>query len=117
MGNFKNFSISPEERLIYESLQCCNQTPISIKNRLNIILLKAEDKTVYEVSRRCGISRTKVYKCLSRYRPNNRKWFLDQSRRPKNSPAKTPDEVEELIVNLHFNLKESGYYSGAGSIK
>jgi len=117
MENYKNFLISPEEKLIYESLHSCKQTPINCKNHLNIILLKSQGKTVYEVARSCGTSRTNVYKWLSRYRPNNREWFLDQSRRPKHSPAKTSDEVERLIENLCFTLKESGYQAGAGSIK
>ena len=117
MGNFKNFSISPEERLIYVSLRSCQQTPIRIKNRINIILLKSEGKTIYEIARKCSASRTNIYKWLSRYKPNNREWFLDQSRRPKHSPTKTPDEVKRIIVRLHLDLKDSGYQSGAGTIK
>jgi transposase len=117
MGNYKNFLISPEERLICESLRSCQQTSNSIKNRIHIILLKSEGKTVYEIARNCRTSRTNVYKWLSRYRPGNREWFLNQPRRPKHSPTKIPDEVERIIVNLHFTLKESGYQSGARSIQ
>jgi transposase len=117
MENFKNFSISTEEKLICDSLHSCHQTSIRIKNRINIILLKSEGKTVYEIARYCGVSRTNIYKWLSRYRPNSREWFLDKSRRPKHSPAKTPDEVRKTILRLHLDLKGSGYQSGAVAIK
>lgn len=117
MRQFNNFSLSPEEKFICESLVSCHHTPPTVKHRIKFVLLKSEGKTVYEISRCCNTSRTNVYKWLSRYRPNDRTWYLEQSRRPRRCPNKIPDAVEKVVVNLNYSLKKSGYQSDTASIK
>jgi len=53
-----------------------------------------------EMCQRYGISRKTGYKWLGRYRKQGAQGLIDQSRRPKNSPAKLPPAREQLVVNL-----------------
>jgi len=116
MKNYKNFSITTEEKLLYESWQNSDRINPKIKNRVRIILLISKGIKTYDVAQTCGISCTNIYKWLSRYEPNNHDWFIDRSRQPKHSPSKTPDEIERTILFIHSNLRGSGYQSGAKSI-
>ena len=50
--------------------------------------------------RRFGISRTTGYKWLSRYQTESFAGLKDRSRRPRNSPRRSSDEVEQLVVKL-----------------
>ncbi|HRE79686.1 MAG TPA: helix-turn-helix domain-containing protein [Opitutaceae bacterium] len=49
---------------------------------------------------RFGISRKTGYKWLNRFRTRGAEGLVEQSRRPKTSPRKTPDSVEEQILGL-----------------
>lgn len=49
---------------------------------------------------RFGISRKTGYKWLNRFRTGGVEGLVEQSRRPKTSPRKTPDSVEEQILGL-----------------
>lgn len=62
--------------------------------------LKAVDEEA-NMSRLCreyGISRPTGYKWLSRYLSEGREGLRDRSRRPHNSPNRTPDAIEQLVV-------------------
>ena len=50
--------------------------------------------------RRFGISPTTGYKWLGRYRTAGAAGVLEHSRRPRSSPARTPDEVEAAVLTL-----------------
>lgn len=49
---------------------------------------------------RFGISRKTGYKWLNRFRAEGEAGLVEQSRRPKTFPRKTPDAVEELAISL-----------------
>ncbi|MBE7539898.1 MAG: helix-turn-helix domain-containing protein [Opitutaceae bacterium] len=49
---------------------------------------------------RFGISRKTGYKWLNRFRVKGEAGLVEQSRRPKNLPRKTPEAVEELAIAL-----------------
>lgn len=53
-----------------------------------------------ELCQRYGISRKTGYKWLSRYRTKGTQGLIDQSRRPKNSPAKLPQAREQIVLRL-----------------
>lgn len=63
-------------------------------------LASIEDVNVRELCRRTGISRTTGYLWLNRYRSGGKTALEDRSRRPHRSPNKTPDWIEEAIVEL-----------------
>lgn len=49
---------------------------------------------------RFGISRKTGYKWLNRFRAEGEAGLVEQSRRPKTNPRKTPEAVEDLVVSL-----------------
>ncbi len=53
-----------------------------------------------ELCRRFGISRDKGYKWLRRYASEGRAGLADRSRRPRLSPARTPEAVEREVLRL-----------------
>lgn len=56
--------------------------------------------TVTELSQDFGISRATAYKWIHRYQDFGDDGLKEKSRRPHNSPRKTPAEIEEAIVAL-----------------
>lgn len=65
-----------------------------------VLLASAEGANIRRLCRRFGISRTTGYKWLGRYQSDGFAGLKDQSRPPKNSPRRTSDEVELLVVKL-----------------
>jgi hypothetical protein len=49
---------------------------------------------------RFGVSRKTGYKWLNRFRIEGEAGLVEQSRRPKNSPRKTPEPVADLVLGL-----------------
>lgn len=56
------------------------------------------DVSMSELCARYQISRKTGYKWLTRYRQLGPKGLTDQARTPRHSPARTPREIEQLIV-------------------
>lgn len=61
-----------------------------------------------ELCRQYGISRPTGYKWMHRYKQGGMKGLEELCRRPKQSPGKTLDEVEELLVALRQEDPEWG---------
>jgi len=53
-----------------------------------------------ELCRRFGISRKTGYKLLRRHAAEGRAGLADRSRRPRRSPARTPDAIEQEVLRL-----------------
>ena len=53
-----------------------------------------------ELCRRFGISRDKGYKWLARFAAEGAQGLADRSRRPKNSPERTPSRTERKILRI-----------------
>jgi len=69
---------------------------------------KCSDLTFSKLCSQYGISRPTGYKWLERYKLMGEKGLEEQSRRPKQSPFKTQEAVEELIVALRKEDPEWG---------
>ena len=69
---------------------------------------KCSDLTFSKLCSQYGISRPTGYKWLDRYKLMGEKGLEEQSRRPKQSPIKTQEAVEELIVALRKEDPEWG---------
>jgi transposase len=68
---------------------------------IDILLAPERDRlTVAEVCRRHGISRKTYYVYLARYRAEGPAGLAPRSRRPRNSPARTAGDIEELVVQI-----------------
>lgn len=55
-------------------------------------------RPVHEVAKEFGVSRKTANKWLARHRGKQWCALLDQSHRPRHSPDKTPDSIEETIA-------------------
>lgn len=82
---------------------------MSLKKEFVIL---AQNQNVINFSDLCGnygISRTMGYKLLRQYRKEGENSFEEKSKRPKNSPNKTTNELEEKILKVRDK-----YYSWGG---
>ncbi len=69
-----------------------------------------------ETARLYGVSQGWVSKLVARYRAEGPAAFEPRSRRPHTSPAKVPDPVIELAVNLRSELAAQGLDAGPHTI-
>ncbi len=76
----------------------------------------AEQRSVREVARAHGISKTWLYELLARYRSDGEAGLVPRSRRPHRSPTRLPDAVEDEIVGLRKHLVEFGADAGPDTI-
>src|SRR5262245_40286271 len=65
-----------------------------------VALATAENANLRDLCRRFAISPNTAYKWLDRFRTAGVSGLADRSRRPHNSPARTPKEMEQMIVKL-----------------
>lgn len=63
-------------------------------------LASARGANKRELCRRIGISSKTGYKLLHRYAAAGRPGLADRSRRPRHSPARTPDAVEQEVLRI-----------------
>ena len=63
-------------------------------------LMSAEGANVSELCRRFGISRKTAYKWRERFREGGREQLRNQSRRPRTSPTRTPESIEQRLLEL-----------------
>ena len=77
--------------------------------------LKGESPSVICAS--LGRSRYWLYKWIKRFDPDNPIWSHDRSRRPINSPHRTPLEIEEIVTMIRLNLYNNDLFCGAQAIR
>ena len=65
-----------------------------------VLLAGQPDANIRALCRRFKISPATAYKLLKRYAQHGLAGLADQSRRPQNSPARTPGPIEQAIVAL-----------------
>ena len=75
-----------------------------------------EGITQAQAARRYGVSEGWVSKLMARYRAEGPAAFEPRSRRPRTAPAKVPDPVIELAVNLRAELAAQGLDAGPHTI-
>lgn len=65
-----------------------------------VTLAMREDANISALCRRFGVSRTTGYKWIRRYKAEGKDGLKDQSRKPRSSPNKTSDRVEEAVCSV-----------------
>jgi transposase InsO family protein len=65
-----------------------------------VLLARQPDANIRALCRRFEISPATAYKLLKRYAQQGHAGLADQSRRPQNSPGRTPAPIEQAIVDL-----------------
>lgn len=63
-----------------------------------------------------GCSRAWLYKWVDRYSAEDSTWCDAQSRRPLVVTSRTPQEVEEIVKLVRFNLYNKDLFCGAQAI-
>jgi len=76
-----------------------------------------EKRSVREVARAHGVSKTWLYELLRRHREGGLGALAPRSRRPKRSPTQIPVRIEEEIVELRKHLAEEGFDAGPDTIR
>ena len=75
-----------------------------------------DKRSVREVARAHGVSKTWLYELLTRYRAGGDAALIPRSRRPHQSPNRVPDHIEDEIVKLRKQLSEFGVDAGPDTI-
>ena len=76
-----------------------------------------EGRSVRDVARAHGLSKTWIYELLGRYRAGGYEALEPRSRRPRNCPHETPTELVQEILRLRQELADSGHDCGAATIR
>jgi transposase InsO family protein len=84
--------------------------------RLVVTAVKIEGRSKAEVSREYGVSPRWVYELCRRFDAEGDAGLEPRSRRPRRSPQRTPDELEEEVVELRKHLLGEGLDGGAHAI-
>jgi transposase InsO family protein len=75
-----------------------------------------EGRSVREVARAHGVSKTWLYELIGRYRAEGDAGLLARSKRPHRSPSRVPGAVEDEIVAIRKQLTEFGVEAGPDTI-
>lgn len=63
-----------------------------------------------------GKCRAWLYKWVNRHDVGDTSWYEDRSRRPLETPNRTPSEIEEIVKMVRLNLHNQGEFCGAQAI-
>ncbi len=84
--------------------------------RLVVTAVAVEGRAKAEVARDYGLSRQWVHELVRRYEAEGDVGLTPRSRRPRSNRARTPEAVEDEIVELRKELTDQGLDAGAHTI-
>lgn len=84
--------------------------------RLVVTAVRVEGRTKAEVSRDYGVSPRWVYELCRRFDAQGEAGLEPRSRRPRGNPGRTPEALENEIVELRKELLDQGFDAGAHTI-
>src|SRR6478672_1969827 len=84
--------------------------------QLVVTAVLVEGRSKSEVARQYGVSRRWVITLVQRYLAHGDAGLEGRSRRPRNSPNRTPVGVEDEIVAIRKELDRAGHEAGAATI-
>lgn len=76
----------------------------------------AGDK-IDDICQQMKCSKSWLYKWKARYQAGDPAWARAMSRRPKTAATKTPDAIEQAVVELRQTLAQSGRNPSAGALR
>lgn len=80
-----------------------------VEERLRFVVAASrKEKSITELCQEFEVSRQTGYTWLRRYQAGGSSQVCDRSRRPKHSPARTADEIEEAVVALRCQYPDWG---------
>ena len=84
--------------------------------RLVVTAVTLEGRTKSEVARDYGLSRRWVHELVQRFEAGGEQGLQPRSRRPRGSPHRISEDLEQEIVELRKHLAEEGLDAGAHTI-
>jgi transposase InsO family protein len=84
--------------------------------QLIVTAVLVEGRTRSEVAREYGVSRRWVITLVQRFLAEGEAGLAPRSRRPRSSPGRTADAVEDEIVSIRKDLDKHGHEAGAATI-
>src|SRR4051794_31092924 len=75
---------------------CCT---MALKEEF-VIMAKHEDANIAALCRRFSISRKTGYKWIKRFANGDRSQLADRSRRPRHSPRRSSEKIEQVVVQV-----------------
>lgn len=84
--------------------------------RLVVTAVKLEGRSKAEVARDYGMSRRWVHELVRRFDAEGDTGLEPRSRRPRSSPGRTPEAIEDEIVAVRKELADQGFDAGAHTI-
>src|SRR5437016_7237349 len=84
--------------------------------RLVVAAVRVEGRTKSEVARDYRVSRQWVHELIKRFDAEGEAGLEPRSRRPRGSPHRTPEALEDQIVELRKALSDQGLDAGAHTI-
>lgn len=85
-------------------------------SRLVVTAVRIEGRTKAEVARDYRVSRRWVHELVKRFDAEGDAGLEPRSRRPRGSPGRTPEALEDEIVELRKELADQGLDAGAHTI-
>jgi transposase InsO family protein len=76
-----------------------------------------EGRSVRDVARAHGLSKTWIYELLGRYRAGGYEALEARSRRPRSCPHETPAELVQEVLRLRRELQDAGHDCGPATIR
>jgi len=74
---------------------------------------RLKGETVVSICSSLHKSRRWFYYWYKRYKLKQKDWFQDRSKRPHQSPGKTPPKLEQEIIGIRNSLSKQGLFHGA----
>jgi len=84
--------------------------------RLVVTAVRLEGRSKSAVARDYGVSRRWVHELVRRFETQGEAGLQPRSRRPRASPHRVPDALEDEIVELRKHLADEGLDAGAHTI-
>src|SRR5690348_9983116 len=84
--------------------------------QLVVTAVLVEGRSKSEVAATYGVSRRWVITLVQRFLAEGEPGLQPRSRRPRHSPGRTPQAVEDEIITLRKDLDRGGHEAGAATI-
>ncbi|MEX0834140.1 MAG: helix-turn-helix domain-containing protein, partial [Actinomycetota bacterium] len=81
-----------------------------------VTAVRIEGRSKAQAARDFGVSWRWVHELVRRFDAEGEAGLEPRSRRPRSSPGRTPDELEDRIVALRKHLGDQGLDAGANTI-
>jgi transposase-like protein len=91
--------------------------PREEQRRKQAIARYLADEKIEDICQARGGSKSWLYKWRDRYQADDPHWATERTSRPRTTPAKTSNTIEQAVVSLRHALCQNGPGCGAAAIQ